>query len=252
MSWSVVGFVLLAAAANVVGGLFILFKKHWSKRGINGLMALSAGLLLSIAIMDLIPEAIEVMPTTPVFVLAGIMALFFFQQFVASHFHFGEETHHHGNEKSAAVGAFFGMMIHTFFDGLSIVASFEVDVRLGVTVLIAILMHKIPDGLTISSIVFAMSRKRGQAVVAALLLGLSTIFGAVVAMMLSHVALPHEQITAIAIAFTAGIFLYVAGTDLLPVVNAAEDRPIASLFFLGIFLYFLLQWGFHLLAPTLH
>ncbi len=252
MESGVLGFVFLAAIANIFGGLIILLKRNWSRRGLNALMALSAGLLLSIAIMDLIPEAIEVEPNAPIFILIGVMALFFFQQFVASHFHFGEETHHHGNEKSAVVGAFTGMLIHTFFDGLSIVASFEVDHRLGITVLIAVLLHKIPDGLTISSIVLALLGDKRKAIYAAVLLGLSTILGAASAYILLGLPIPHEQMIAIAISFTAGIFIYVAGTDLLPVVNKSEDRPVASLFFIGILLYFVLQWSFHLLAPSFH
>ncbi|WP_254865256.1 hypothetical protein [Solibacillus isronensis] len=46
------------------------------------------------------------------------------------------------------------MLIHTFFDGISIVASFIIDERIGFVVLIGVLLHKIPNGLTISSIVF--------------------------------------------------------------------------------------------------
>jgi zinc transporter ZupT len=110
-------------------------------------MAISAGLLLSITIVDLIPEVIAEEPISPIFVLVGIMFMFFFQQFVSPHFHFGEETHRNGNKKSTAFGAFFGMLIHTFFEGLAIVASSELHIHLGLTVLIAVLLHKIPEGL---------------------------------------------------------------------------------------------------------
>jgi len=249
LNGGILGFVILASIANILGGLVIFLKRDWSRRGLNSLMALSAGLLLSIAILDLVPEAIEIHSFSPKFMLLGIMAIFFFQQFVASHFHFGEEIHKERKSKTAVLGSFLGLLIHTFFDGLAIVVSFQVDLRLGITVFIAVLLHKIPDGLTISSIVFVIFQDKKKAVWAATLLGISTILGAVTALALAGVALPYEQITAMAISFTAGIFIYVAGTDLLPAVNAVEDRLVALFFFLGILLYFVLQWGFQTLAP---
>jgi len=252
LNWSSFVYVLLAAGANVAGGLVFLLKKNWSRTGLHALMALSAGLLMAIALLDFIPESLEHEPSSPLFVLIGVSAIYFFQQYVAGHFHFGEETHAPEHVKSTAVGAMAGMLIHTFFDGLSIAASFAVDFRLGITVFIAVLLHKIPDGLTISSIIFILSKNRRKAVGAALLLGISTLVGAVTAFVLSDFYLPGEQTVAVAIAFSAGIFLYVAATDLLPVVNAAGDRRASLFFFVGILLYFVLQWSTNWLVPSLH
>ncbi|WP_337035707.1 ZIP family metal transporter [Paenibacillus illinoisensis] len=81
------------------------------------------------------------------------------------HFHFGEETHVHKHRKSNIIGAMAGMLVHTFFDGLSIAASFTVDFRLGITVFIAVLLHKIPDGITISSIIFIITGNRNKALI---------------------------------------------------------------------------------------
>lgn len=247
MNWGVMLFVLVAAAANVLGGLIILFKHDWSRRSIYALMALSAGLLMTIAIVDLIPEALSHDPENSIYILVGVITIYFFQQFISPHFHFGEETHVHGHPKTAALGALGGMLIHTFFDGLTIVLGFQVDPRLGTAILIAVLLHKIPDGLTISSIIFSLFQDRKKAIWSALLLGMSTILGALAALFLDYLPLPFEQITAMAISFSAGIFLYVSGTDLLPVVNAKEDRPISLFFLLGVLLFFIFEWGFEML-----
>lgn len=252
LNWGSLFYVFLAAAANVIGGLVFVLKRHWSRKSLNALMALSAGLLIAIAILDFIPESLEHDSSSPIFILLGVLAIYFFQQYVAGYFHFGEETHATQHEKSTAVGAMAGMLIHTFFDGLSIAASFEVDFRLGITVFIAVLLHKIPDGLTISSIIYILSKNRTKAMGAALLLGISTLAGALTAFIFADYYLPGEQTVAVAIAFSAGVFLYVAATDLLPVVNASGDRRAALFFFIGILLYFLLQWGTNWLAPALH
>ncbi|TCP31296.1 ZIP family zinc transporter/zinc and cadmium transporter [Scopulibacillus darangshiensis] len=244
-------FALLAAFANILGGLIIFIKKDWSRRGLLGLMALSSGLLIALTVLDLLPEVVPSHPWSPAFILLGILCIFFFQQFVATHFHFGEEVHHTDHSNSTVIGAFGGMMIHTFFDGFSIVASFEVSIKLGITVMIAVLLHKIPDGLTISSIVFSSSKDKKKALWSTLGLGMSTIVGAFAALLINQFSLPQEDITTLALSFSAGIFLYVAGTDLLPVVNASDDRPVASLFFLGIVLFFILQFIIKAIAPGL-
>ncbi|GAA0328154.1 ZIP family metal transporter [Bacillus carboniphilus] len=241
MGLDVFFYVVIAALANILGGLIIFIKKDWSKNALNALMAISAGMLLAIAILDLIPEVLEVHHEHAIYILAGIAIIFFFQQFVANHFHFGEETHKHSISSSAITGALIGMVIHTFFDGFSIVASFEIDFSLGITVLTAILLHKIPDGLTISSIVFSFLRDKKKAFMAATLLGLSTIAGAVVAAIVTPTS-NNIDLGSIAVSFTAGIFIYVACADLLPEVNKSDNRFVSSFFLIGIFVYFLIKW----------
>ncbi|MDF0728744.1 ZIP family metal transporter [Cytobacillus sp. S13-E01] len=244
-------YVLTAAFANVLGGLVIFLKKNWSRRGLNGLMALSAGLLFTIAIMDLIPEALEIHESSAVYIVIGFGLIFLFQQFLAPHFHFGEETHKHSHSQSTTLGALrMRMLVHTFFDGVSIVASFKIDEKIGFVVLIAVLLHKIPDGLTISSIVFASLKSKKKAIEASFLLGISTILGAIATLSLTQFFPIDSNILAIALSITSGIFLYIATVDLLPVVSATEDRPIILFFFVGILLYFALhlildQLSFH-------
>lgn len=94
-------------------------------------------------------------------------------------------------------GTLIGMIIHTFFDGLSIVASFAINKGLGFVVLIAVLLHKIPDGLTISSIVFASLKSKKKAIGASVLLGLSTIMGATTALFLTAFVSLQSSILAI-------------------------------------------------------
>ncbi len=214
----------------MMGGLIFLFKRNWSLRGLHALMALSAGLLIAIANLDFIPDSLKHDSSSPVFVLIGLLAIYFFLHYVSCHFHFGEEIHVHQRVKSSAIGAMGGMLIHTFFDGLSIASSFTKDLHLGITVFIAVLLHKIPDGITISSIIFLLTRDRNKALLADLLLGVSTVAGAFTATLLSDLYLPSEQIAAAAIAFSAGIFIYVAATVLLPAVNSAGNRLTSSFF----------------------
>lgn len=74
-----------------------------------------------------------------------------------------EKKHKHSHSTATTFGALMGMLVHTFFDGFSIVAGYKIVERVGVVVLIAVLLHNISDGLTISSIVFSSLNSKKKA-----------------------------------------------------------------------------------------
>ncbi|HEU5140870.1 MAG TPA: ZIP family metal transporter [Bacillales bacterium] len=252
MSWGIMGYVLAAAAANVVGGFIIFIKKDWSERGINLLLALSAGLLLAITLVDLIPEVMADSESSPIYILASVAVVFLLQQYFAPHGHGGEQVHAYTRSRSTVTGIKVGMSIHTFFDGFSIVAGFALDITLGIAVFIAIILHKIPDGVTISSVIFSLTRDKLKAVNSALLLGGTTFAGGLIAWLLTGVYFPNETMLIIALSVSAGIFLYVACAELLPAVNEAGDRLLGWFVIAGAGAYFLLHWILGQLGPHVH
>lgn len=240
-TWGIVALLLVTGIANLLGG-GIVVKKNWSKRSLNHLMALSAGFLLAIAMLDLIPESLNGTPGNSLYILLGFFVVFLFQRIVTTHFHFGVETHVEKVSGGASgLGAFIGMMIHSFFDGVSVVAGFEVNLQLGFLVFAAVLIHKIPDGLTISSIVLAAFGNRRRAFIASIMLALSTIAGGLLVWIFSQTGLGgnvNESFARAGLAFSAGIFLYVGATDLLPVVNDSEDRKSGLFVLLGVVMFY--------------
>lgn len=252
MSWEMMGYVVLAAAANVAGGFVIFMKKDWSDRAVYALMALSAGLLLAITLADLIPAVITKSSSSPFYILASLAAIFLLQQWIEPHAHTSGEHHHSGHSKSTVTGLTVGMTIHTFFDGFSIIASFALNVQLGITVLIAIFLHKIPDGITISSVIFSLSRDKKKAVGAAIIMGIATVAGGVAAWFLTGAGSSNGGMLVVALSISAGIFLYIANVELLPAVSATRDRMLAWFVAGGIAAYFVLHWMLNQLGPTLH
>ncbi|NKD36490.1 ZIP family metal transporter [Staphylococcus epidermidis] len=245
-SWTVVSLVLLTSIANLVGGLIVV-RKEWSPKALTYLMAFSAGFLLSIGILDLMPEGLENSPENGIYILIGFLVLFAFQRILTTHFHFGYETHEDKlSKKMGGLGAFIGMTIHSFFDGVSIVAGFEVSSELGFLVFVAVLLHKIPDGLTISSIVLVVFNDRKKAFIASAVLALATIFGGALVWLLSDTEFAAEVLgdsfARIALSFSAGVFLYVAATDLLPVVNQSENRKTGLYVLLGVAVFYIASW----------
>src|SRR4051812_33324808 len=89
---------LLAAAANVVGGLWLTARKQHSQKLLQLLVAIGAGFMLATVFVEIIPESVELWNgsagTPMLLVLAGYLFVQFTEHTVAPHFHFGEETHH--------------------------------------------------------------------------------------------------------------------------------------------------------------
>lgn len=66
-----------------------------------------------------------------------------------------------------------------------------------------------------------------------MLLGISTLMGAIVSGYLTRFFMVDNSVLAIALSFTAGIFLYVDTVDLLPAVSATEERTAILFLFIG-------------------
>jgi zinc and cadmium transporter len=154
-----VAYTLIAAVANVVGAAAVAWRSNWSVPALEKLIALSAGFMVSVAILDLSPEAIEQhgAGAAPL-ILLGFLLVHLTQHTLVPHFHFGEEVHE--VTKAVSMSALAGLLLHTFVDGVAIASGFEVRATLGFLVFVAILLHKLPEGLAISSIFLASGASR--------------------------------------------------------------------------------------------
>src|SRR5207247_6198556 len=171
-------YALVAAAGNVLGALAVTRRAVRELRGVELLVAFGAGFMLSVAIVELLPAAFSRSGNAAAaLVLLGYLAVHLTQHTITPHFHFGEETH--PVSSIAGTSALVGLLLHTFFDGVAIASAFLVRPELGVMVFVAIFLHKLPEGVTISSLYMAVGRSPGQAVAAAGLLGTATLVGVV-------------------------------------------------------------------------
>ena len=108
---------LVAALANVIGALAVAGRRNWSVRALELMIALSAGFMLSVAIADIIPEAISLGgKLAGAVVLTGFVLVHVTQHVFVRHFHFGEETH--VVARNVAASALVGLLLHTLIDGV--------------------------------------------------------------------------------------------------------------------------------------
>ncbi|MBA3334009.1 MAG: ZIP family metal transporter [Acidobacteria bacterium] len=256
-------FGTIAALANVLGGL-ILFPRGVQKnykKILKYVLALGAGFMLAVTFIDVLPEAIKIwqkrvgaenenfLVYPMMLLLAGYLLTQFFEHTIAPHFHLGEEVHpDHLISPRSAYTAIGGLLIHTFFDGVSISAAAQVDFKVGILVFIAVFLHKFPEGFTIGSMVLAAGKNRKEVLLATTLVGATTLLGVFVFYLVGDVGFT----LAYALPVASGVTLYVAASDLIPEVNHhGGKRPLVSFaVFAGVALFFLIHYALHLVLEN--
>jgi zinc and cadmium transporter len=109
---------------------------------------------------------------------------------------------------------------------------------LGWLIFLAVFLHKIPEGFTVSSVMLASGRSRATAWGASIVLGGSTLAGVLTMALLRH----H---VGAGLPLSAGVTIYVAASDLVPEVNKEPAMKMALLVFVGAGIFFLLDSLFH-------
>ncbi len=229
------GLGLVAAGGNLLGGYFVV-RREWPRKYLQYFLALGAGYMLAVALIDIIPESVKFAGQRAfLFVLAGFFLIHLFEHTIAPHFHFGEETHKEEfSRQNARRAVLVGLAIHAFFDGVAIAAGFLISTWLGLVIFVAVFLHKLPEGFTVASMVLASGQGRKSAIRGAATLGAATLLGVALTSLFQgelQYALP----------LAGGVTLYVAGTDLLPEVNREPNWRMALLVFTGVAILLILQ-----------
>ncbi len=230
-------FGIIVALAEILGGVILVYRRRWNQRTQEILLALGAGFILALVFLNLIPASYETLgESAALYMLIGFSILHFFEHTVVGHLHFGEETHTHVMvSRVASLSAVAGLFIHAFFDGFSISIGMQFNFLLGLLIFIAVLLHKIPEGLTTASIMMSATYPRRTVLYAIFGIGLATLAGVVAALLFSNV---DAHLTGVALAISAGTIVYVGASDLIPEINKSKDRIPPLVVFGGIVLYY--------------
>jgi zinc transporter ZupT len=233
--WLTMALGLGAGLADYLGGA-LLVRRSPSARALRYFVALGSGFMVSAVLLEMMPEGVAVNPHwAPVLILAGYCGVHLLEHTLVPHFHFGEESHDHEHVSGkTSYKVMLGLAVHTFFDGIAIGSGFVVSRWLGWVLFFAVFLHKIPEGFTVASVMLAGGQSRRAALNSALLLGVTTVLGAMA------ISLQPWWVRE-GLPLAAGVTLYVAATDLVPEVNREPGIRMALVFFAGVVVFFLLR-----------
>ena len=226
----VIIFSILAVIFTLAGGWVVLRFGGFSRGALARALAYSAGVLLSAALLDIIPAGFALAPGALSYgVLAALLGLFTFESFTAhsSCSEFMEECAVH----DIGAVAITAMGLHSLLDGFNIAVGFTPGTVAGVNVALGVILHKFADGVTLVSLLLHSGYSRRKAVLFSLCLAGATPAGALFAAPLIK-TLPQGT-EAFMLGLSGGSFLYIAMADILPRLHKTYDRLTPAIFSLG-------------------
>ena len=135
-------------------GILVIFKKDNKKSFLKALISVAAGALLSVSLLDMLPEAIEaeIYDVHQIMMVVLVSIVFFFLLERVFHWHHCHcEDHGKPNtkdKKNLALINLVGDGIHNFVDGALIASAFLIDFHAGLMVTLAVVLHEIPQEIS--------------------------------------------------------------------------------------------------------
>ena len=226
--------IALVSLISLVGVFTLSIGQKQLKKSLFFLVSFSVGVLFGDVFFHLLPEAAEEFGFsffTGLSVLSAILVFFVLENVIKwhHHHHVGEEEEKH----SFGYVNLFADALHNFVDGLIIAGSYLVSIPLGIATTIAVIFHEIPQEIGDFGILLQSGFSKQEAIKFNFLSALAAGVGGIVGIFFTS---QIEGFSSFLVPFTAGTFLYLAGTDLLPEVQKEQQTKTIILQFIAILL----------------
>ena len=220
---STLGYILLftfiGSIGALAGGLILLSQKKLVLKISHLLASFAAGVLLGTAFFDLLPEALhegeEKGTNVLLWALIGIVVFFLFERFI-HWFHHHEEYHEEKEQGSILPLIIAGDTMHNFLDGIVIAATFMASAPLGIITAIAVFAHEVPQEIGDFGLMLHKGLPRKKIILVNVASAAVSFAGAIITYLLGSVV---EAYIPILLALTAGFFIYIAASDLIPEIH---------------------------------
>jgi len=211
------GSVILVSVISLAGIFFLAVDRLRLQRMLLFLVSFAIGGLTGDAFIHLIPEAFEKLGSelsTSLFIIAGMLIFFSVERFIRwRHCHIPVSEHH---VHPVAILNIIGDGVHNFIDGILIGATYMVGIPIGIATTVAVVLHEIPQEIGDFGILVHAGFSVKRAIVFNFASAVTAILGAVVVLTIG----PHVQaFSLVMLPITAGGFIYIAGSDLVPEVQ---------------------------------
>ncbi len=237
----------LAGLSTTIGSILALvLRREPGPRLMTITLGFSGGVMILVSFVELLPSGIESIGFAAAnLAFFGGMIVMFLIDALIPHDYMAE--HHHTecgedalddcddrNEEEALqqrllkTGLFvaLGLGIHNFPEGMASFATALSDPQLGIAVAIPIAIHNIPEGLAVSAPVYAATKSRAKAFWWSFLSGVAEPAGALLAALVLMPFL-NDQVLGWLLSAVAGIMVFIAVDELLPVSRAYEEEHLS-------------------------
>ena len=226
--------VILVSIISLIGIFTLLLNKNILEKTLLFLVSFAVGGLFGDAFINLLPESFEKLGanlTTSLYIVLGILIFFVMEKFIRwRHCHIAAPE---GHPHPVAVMNLIGDGVHNLIDGMLIGASYTVSIPIGISTTLAIILHEIPQEIGDFGVLLHSGFSVKKAVAFNFLSAMTSILGAIISLFAgSHI----EGYSSILLPITAGGFIYIAGSDLIPELQHECKLSISVLQFISIIL----------------
>ena len=227
-------------AAISATGLLLYFFRKINTNFLNLLIALWAGSMLAVSLVHIFPESLEQTEFAVFAFLWWFITIYLIEELLTPHRHdhsHGDHAHEdpHEHYDHVAIVTFVAIFSHTFLDGVGIRAGMWLSETAGYAILFGVWVHQIPVSLSLAALMRESKLEKKIQILWVLFFALAAPLGYLISdRMLSSVS---EVTVGLAAAFAWGSLLYIATTDLLPVIHSTSKNKYLSIlaFLMGVF-----------------
>lgn len=243
---------LFAGLSTGIGGLLSMFQKRSSSHFLCASLGFSAGVMVYLSFMEILPEALHYLQMffpakraaimNVVVFFIGILVIGLIDRFVPAQDNPHEipdvvrlvNMPHETDVHLMRTGVLSAMAIaiHNLPEGLATFTSYMADPQIGISIAIAIAIHNIPEGIAVAVPIYFATGNRRKSLVVALLSGLSEMLGAVLGLLLFSFS-NTDLMLGLVLASTAGIMIYISFDELLPTAERYGEHHLAIYGVLG-------------------
>jgi len=236
----------IAGLSTGVGSAIAYFIKKPKMIYLSFSLGISAGVMVYVSFLELLPEAIENIGEIvgiPVFFL-GMLFIGLIDMLIPEK----ENPHSYSGLSESAADKFdkrlmrtglftaLAISIHNFPEGLATFGTALSNVKLGIIIALAIAIHNIPEGISVSVPIFYATKNKKKAFLYSFLSGVAEPVGAIIGLLILMPFLSEEILSSL-LAFVAGIMIYISIDELLPIAHQyGHSHTVITGFILGMFI----------------
>jgi len=229
-------FTFIAGFSTMIGALLIFFKTKTNKI-VTCSLAFAAGVMFSVSILDLLPEAISLfnykthieIPIIAIFMTLGMILSILIDKYLPH-----EQVSSEHSLFRVGIISMLAIILHNIPEGIATFMATNTDITLGISLTIAIALHNIPEGVSIAVPIYYSTKSRGKALLYTFISGMSEPLGSLLAFLFLKPFM-NDFIMGILMAIIAGIMTHIAIFELLPTsLKYKSSKLTVSLFAIGI------------------
>lgn len=222
----IIFFSILGAISSGIGGVITSLIKIKSKKAIASLFELTGGIMMGIVCFDMLPESFSMAHINySIFgIIFGILIVFYINYLVEKFDNNKVKTF-----SNSSIVVILSMGLHNAIEGLAIGSGFSYSYSLGLSLLISIFLHDIPEGMVVGIVSKKDTNNMFKIVINTVLVGAFVGIGCAIGLWLGKI---DDRYIAFSLSIAAGAMLYIVSCDLIPSSKELVSSKIVSVMYI--------------------